>query len=420
MTDTVLHEDVVCPFCALGCDDLVVEAAGTALRVREHGCGRSRAGFERPPGAFGPRVDGSGASLEAACGRAADILRESRLPLLAGLATDTGGMRAALGLAERVGGVVDHRGSAGLMANILAMQSGGWVTGTLAEVRNRAQLVLFVGTDAVSVMPRFLERVLRPQKTLGGVDPATRRLVYLGQDIGGDGSADGQPAEFLSCPTARLHEVVAALRALIAGRSLAADAVAGVPGTTLERLAADLRACPYSAIVWAAGALPGPHGELLVGSLGELLKTLNSITRAVGVPLAGPDNVMGANQVCAWQTGVPLRTSLATGAPDYDPARWSIAALLGGGIADALLWISSFEDAPPPAAGVPTIVLARPGLALDPDPAVLIPVGTPGLDHAGSLFRTDGTVALPLRRLRKTDLPSVALVLALIERRLAG
>ena len=191
MTDTVLREDVVCPFCALGCDDLAVEAEGTALRVREHGCERSRAGFERPPGTPGPRVDGSGTSLEAACGRAADILRESRLPLLAGLATDTDGVRSALGLAERVGGVVDHRGSAGLMANLLAMQSGGWVTGTLAEVRNRARLVLLVGTDAVSVMPRFFERVLRPERTLGGVDPAARRLVYLGQDLGsGDGSAE--------------------------------------------------------------------------------------------------------------------------------------------------------------------------------------------------------------------------------------
>ena len=196
--------------------------------------------------------------------------------------------------------------------------------------------------------------------------------------------------------------------------------MAGVPAGTLERLAADLRACPYSAIVWAAGALAGPHGDLLVGSLGELLKTLNGTTRAVGVPLAGPDNVMGANQVTTWQTGVPLRTSLATGVPDYDPARWSTAALLGQGIADALLWISSFEDALPPATSVPTIVLGRPGLVPDPEPAVLIPVGTPGLDHPGSLFRTDGTVALPLRRLRRTGLPSVAEVLTLITQHLVS
>jgi formylmethanofuran dehydrogenase subunit B len=417
MTDAALREDVVCPFCALGCDDLVIEAQGTALRVREHGCERSRAGFERPLGPVGPRVDGEETSLEAAVGRAAGILKKSRLPLIAGLATDTEGTRAALGLAERLGGVVDHLGSAGTMPNLLAMQSGGWVTGTLAEVRNRAQLVVFVGTDAVSVMPRFQERVLRPERTLGGVDPAARRLVYLGQDLVAD-AAGARPALIIPCAMEHLHEVVAALRALIGGRTLGADTIAGVPRSALEKLAADLRACPYSAIVWAAGALPGPHGDLLVGSLGELLKTLNGRTRAVGLPLAGPDNVTGVNQVCVWQTGVPLRTSLATGVPDYDPARWTTAALLDAGTADALLWITSFWDRAPPRASVPTIVLGRPGQALDPEPDVVIPVGTPGLDHAGSLFRTDGTVALPLRRLRATDLPSVAGVLALIERHL--
>ena len=47
-----------------------------------------------------------------------------------------------LALAERTGGIVDHAGSRGLMANLRAQQDGGWVTATLAEIRNRADLVL--------------------------------------------------------------------------------------------------------------------------------------------------------------------------------------------------------------------------------------------------------------------------------------
>ena len=37
---------------------------------------------------------------------------------------------------------------------------------------------------------------------------------------------------------------------------------------------------------------------------------------------------------------------------------------------------------------------------------VLIPVGTPGLDHGGSLYRTDGVVAVPVRELRKLNFPA--------------
>lgn len=418
----VVHRDVVCPFCALGVDDLVIEARGAELRVVEGGCARTREGFERPPGDATPRVGGTPVSLEAAVARAAEILRGSRLPLVAGLGTDTGGARAALALAERVGGVVDHLGGDGLFANLLAMQAGGWVTGTVAEVRNRADLVLLVGTDAAGGVGRFFERVVWPPATLEPEVRAARRVVFLGDGLDpamGIGPA-GRPAEHVPCPPARLHEVVAVLRALVEGRRLEAATVAGVPLATLRDLADRLTNSRYAAIVWATGELPGRHRDLVVGTLAELLKGLNARTRAVGLPLAGPDNGVGVNNVAAWTTGVPLRTAFADGTPDYDPHAWSSAALLTSGAADALLWVTSFRDVPPPPTTVPTIVLARPGMPLDPPPVVAIPVGTPGLDHAGSVYRTDSVVALPLRQLRDSGLPTVAGVLDAIRSRLAA
>ena len=45
----------------------------------------------------------------------------------------------------------------------------------------------------------------------------------------------------------------------------------------------------------------------------------------------------------------------------------------------------------------------RPGL-----PTVFIPVATPGIGTDGHLFRTDGTVLLPLSAVYRDRLPSVA------------
>ena len=42
---------------------------------------------------------------------------------------------------------------------------------------------------------------------------------------------------------------------------------------------------------------------------------------------------------------------------------------------------------------------------------VFIPVSTPGIGSAGHLFRTDGSVLMPLRALRDDGLPTVADVL---------
>jgi len=87
--------------------------------------------------------------------------------------------------------------------------------------------------------------------------------------------------------------------------------------------------------------------------------------------------------------------------------------------ADALLWISSFnEKRTPPETAVPTVVLGRSGMSFKREPDVYIPVATPGIDHSGHIYRTDNVVALPLRKLRESALTSVAQVVAEIEKAL--
>ena len=406
MTAATSHSDVVCPFCALLCDDLVVEADGRRLRVVANGCPRAAAGFGREvPASVEPLVDGRPASLAEAAARASRILRQSRLPLLAGLGTDTAGMRAAVRLAEAVGGMLDHAHGAGLLANLAAMRAGGWVTATLAEARNRPDYVLLVGGDGSAVSSRLHERVLRPPRTLDSAGPPERRIVQLG----------GRPSAWsgivhVDCPADRLLASIGTLRALVAGRRVV-DSGAG-PDAKLSEIAEALRAARYALIVWTAGALPEP--EATVAHLAEITKMLNVRGRAAGLPLSAPDNVIGANQVATWQTGVPLPLGLVDGVPEHEPGRWSMAALLRRGAADALLWVASLGDLEPPDITAPMIVLARPGFRPRRPVEVMIPVGTPGLDQDGSLYRSDGVVALPVRRLRQPVAPSVAEVLAAI------
>ena len=87
--------------------------------------------------------------------------------------------------------------------------------------------------------------------------------------------------------------------------------------------------------------------------------------------------------------------------------------------ADALLWVSSFnEKRAQPETTIPTVVLGRSGMSFSKEPDVYIPVATPGIDHSGHVYRTDSVVALPLRKLRESALPSVAQVVAEIEKAL--
>ena len=61
-------------------------------------------------------IDGAPASLDDAAAAAARLLARSSQPLIAGLGADIEGARAAIALAERVGGVIEHMHSAAMLA----------------------------------------------------------------------------------------------------------------------------------------------------------------------------------------------------------------------------------------------------------------------------------------------------------------
>src|SRR5215470_1287495 len=371
VVDSALRRNVACPFCGLACDDLAVAVTSNNVSVKEAGCRRSREGFEGAPADPTPMLGPRAASLDEAVAAAADILRSSRQPLFAGLATDIAGLRAVMQLAERTGGIVDHLGSEGFFRNLRTVQDSGWMTTTLSEVRNHMDFLLIVGPDPTPQFPRFHERCVAPLRTLFAEQRAAPPVIRLGPTQTGETI----PAQQLVCDLERLPETVAALRCVVNGRPVAAAAVAGVSTQELGALAERLKAARYGVVTWMAGAFAFSGAELLTQALADLVRDVNRVTRCAALPLTGSDNVMGAHQVCTWQTGFPLRTSFAGGAPAHDPLLYGTARLLRERAVDALVWISSFRPQPPPATGLPTIMLATAPMTFERPPEVLIPIG---------------------------------------------
>lgn len=404
-------DPVACPFCGLLCDDLRIAVAEERLAVVAHGCPISVGAFAGlPPQEAAPRVAGRAASLEEAAAAAAHLLKGARQPLFAGLGTDVAGMRRVLALADRCGAVLDHMNAEGLLRNVRTLQEAGLMSTTFSEVKNRADLVLIVGSDVVSRYPRFFERVVWTGDTLFRRDGAWPEVVYLGEvaDTSAGVAPDGRLPWVVPCPREKLIDVIGALRCLVAGRPLDAREAGGVPLETVRALADRLGRARYGVAVWSAADLDFPHAELTVQSLCDLIKELNRETRFCGLPLAGSDADLTANEVHVWQTGFPLRTSLGAGYPEYDPYHYAAARLIDRGEADALVWISSLSDRPPPETHVPTVVLGGAGLLPPREPEVFIPVGRPGVDHGAHLFRADKVVVVRLEALRPSRLPSVA------------
>ncbi|MEI7839461.1 MAG: formylmethanofuran dehydrogenase subunit B [Methylococcaceae bacterium] len=409
--------EVPSPFCGIGTDDLTIQVDGLKISVVENGCAVNTPAFEQPIIDRKARINGKEVELNEAISHAASLLKNTNYPVIGGCATDVNGMRGLLALADRTGAVVDNMNFNNARKNLLALQDSGWMNTTLAEVKNRCDLLLIVGADLEGFAPRFFEKYLW-NEAMFLENTSDRDIIYLGTKPSGNASTspNGKTANVFECENESLPEVVAVLRALVKGQPIHAENVAGISIADLTAIADKLKTAKYGVVTWAAGALNYSHAELTVQTICEMVKDVNQTTRCSGFPLGGKEGDQTANQVCGWTTGYAARVSFAKGYPEYDPFLFETNELLNNGEADALVWVNAFNvQANPPKTNVPTIVVARSGMTFEQEPDVFIPVGTPAIDHEGHAFRLDNVVAIRLKKLRDSGLPSTAEVLNAIE-----
>lgn len=342
------------------------------------------------------RIDGRPVALEAAIAEAARTLAASRLPVIAGLGTDIAGARAAVALARRIGGVVDHMHAAAVMRDLAVMRQAGAYLTTPNEARLRGDTLLLVGPGLIETWPdlpdRLFGEIRAPEAGAG-----ERRIFWL---CPGKGSANAA-ATTVGRNASELPTLLAMLRARVAGRP-------GKATKPVAALATALQAARFGVAVWSAASLDALTIEMLFGLINEL----NAGTRFSGLPLAPGDNAHGVLQTCGWLTGFPMRAGFGRRYPEHDPWRFDATRLVDDGEADCALWISAYQTAAPAwQRTIPQIVLS----AAPANQHVAIQVGRPALDHdAVEHDMASGMIVARAAR-QPGALPSVADVIARID-----
>lgn len=408
-----------CPFCPLLCDHLGVRADGDSLALVGAECPRATQGLalaSSVPAGMGPRVDGRPATLDQAVAAAASLLGAARQPLFGGLATDVAGARALYRLACATGAISDHAQGDTLMHGLRAQQDRGGFTATLAEVRARAELIVFLGAPPLALAPLLLDRI-----GLGDLASVPqRRIIVLGaqpEDVAAMQALTARPG--VTVESVALHGDLFASTALLSALVERRHVVDAPPG--FVALADALRGSPYAVVIGAPARLPA-HGALIVETVGRIVNTLNLGTRAAALWIGGGNGAATANQTFAWLSGLPLRSRPGPRGLEHEPVRFATGRLLADEAVDALLWVGSFDGAsPPPDTDLPLVLLGHPALAdrADRPGSVFVPLAIPGIDTLGHLFRTDGVVLMPMFAARSSTLPSLGEVVGRITGALA-
>ncbi len=402
--------DALCPFCGCLCDDLTIVVEDNKITDVKQACKLGSAkimGHHRikaPMMRKDKNSEFTEVSYEEAINEAAKILSNSKRPLLYGWASAVCEVhKKGILLAEELGAIIDNTATVCHAPSTLAVHEKGLPSATLGQIKNRADVIVFWGSNPVHAHPRHMGRYSVFAKGLFSEKGRKGRKVIV-VDVRKTETAN-MADEFVQLEQGSDYLVVSALRAILSGHAdVVPESVGGVPKEQLTKLVDTLKTGKFVGIFFGMGLTQSKSRYKNIDNAISLVTELNAFTKCVITPMRGHYNVTGFGNVCAWETGFATAVDFARGAPYYNPGETAANDVLLRKETDAAMIIAGDAGAHFPADSVRH--LARiPVVQIDPywNPTtevanVVIPVAICGVEVEGTAYRMDG-VSLRMRKM---------------------
>jgi formylmethanofuran dehydrogenase subunit B len=350
--------------------------------------------------------------MPAAITAAAQILARADLPLVYGLGNSTTeSQRAAILLAEEIGGIVDSHTSLTHGPSKIGAQLVGKVTCTLGEVRNRADLLIYWGTNPVETHPRHLTKYTytpRGKHVPGGRHDRTMLVIDVRETLSAR-AAD----RFLQIRPGMDFELLTVLRALVHDQPFDRQLIeaSGVTLSDLTALVEQMKRARFGVFFYGTGLTQTRGKHMNVAAILALTAALNAFTKFVAMPMRDHGNEAGADNVLSWLTGYPFGVDFTRGYPRSNPGEFTAVDLLARREADAALIVAADPWATMPQAAIdhleriPHVVIDRTRGCPRRTTRVHFTAASPGINTAGTAYRMD-KVPLPMRQVLSSTHPT--------------
>ena len=219
----------------------------------------------------------------------------------------------------------------------------------------------------------------------------------------------------------RDFETLWTLRAVVRGLELDADRVLRKRARRWPSggLAEQMQQSRFGVLLFGEGLARSPGGYLNVDALFALTRDLNANTRLCASHCAG-QNIAGADQVLAWQTGFAFAVNFARGYP-RSGSEWNARQVMARGEADVLLVVGEdpralwHDSAAQRIADIPSVVISSEPTETAVGATVSIRTAPYSLSAKGTIHRLDD-IAIPLRPVLDSQYPhDVAVLDALLK-----
>jgi formylmethanofuran dehydrogenase subunit B len=395
------HTDVVCPFCGTLCDDIEVHIENGRVMEALNACKLGNSKFMSMNKKHRHLIpmfrEGDGFSettIEDAVARVAQMLVDAKRPLLYGWATtECEAHSVGIELAEEVGGVIDSCASVCHGPSVLAIQDVGFPSVTLGEVKNRADLDIYWGSNPMHAHPRHMSRYSRyPRGYFRERGQQDRTVIVI--DVRKTDTA-GIADKFLQVSPGDDYELVNAFRTLLNDGEIP-DEVAGVAKKDIVDALELMKSCQFGMLFFGVGITMSPGKHRNIDNAISMVVDLNKYTKFNLMPMRGHYNVTGFSEVLTWQSGFPFGVDYTRGYPQYNPGETTSVELLVRGEVDAAFIVGS-----DPAANFPKKAVEHlakiPSAVIEPHETpttylcdLKIPSAIAGIEVSGTAYRMDG------------------------------
>jgi formylmethanofuran dehydrogenase subunit B len=340
--------------------------------------------------------------------KSAEILINAKRPLIYGWSSTTcEAIEKGVALAEETGAIIDNTASVCHGPSVLAIQEVGFSSCTLGQIKNRADVILYWGSNQSQAHPRHMSRYTSFTKGFFNEEGRKMKKVIVIDVI--NTTTANVADEFIQVNPNSDYAVLSALRAIVADNAdVVPDEVGGVEKERLIELAETMKNAKFGILFFGMGLTQTrAHDHNIVNAI-SLVADLNAYTKFTIMPMRGHYNVNGFGQVCTWETGFPYAVDLSRGSPYYNPGETGAVDLLNRKEADAALIVASDPGAHFPGNAVEHLAKI-PLIQIDPYPNptteiadVIIPSAISGIEAEGNAYRMDN-VPIRLRKILESE-----------------
>jgi formylmethanofuran dehydrogenase subunit B len=396
----------VCTGCSLLCDDIEVEFEKNKIEKVHTACRLGVAHMKEDKGESVFRVDNKTVDEATAINEAVSILKNAKNPMIFGLGASTNEtQKIAIELAKKINATLDDPSSFCLGGLVEAIIHEKIKTCTLDDVRNKADVIIFWGTDPSDSHPRHLSKYSYfprgSEKQRGWEEERTAIAI----DVRKSHTAKICGNYFFQIPPKGDTEFIDALIAGLSGK-LPKTSYNYPPKKILE-LANILKGAKFGVVFVGRGLIYSLED---LEPLFKLMKVLNEKANFHLMPMVNNYNTMGFNENLFAETGYVNSVKFENGAVKHGPD-YSIVESLKAKTVDAALIIGSDPLLILPGAiaknllEIPVISVDHCETLISKHAKVYINTTISGVESGGSAIRMDG-VKVSFEPVIETNHPS--------------